>query len=282
VTDQPYSPPVDKLLTQGDKDLRGGDWLDYRSLGLTDADIPELIRMALDEQLIQSDDDGEAYAAIHAWRALGQFKAVAAVEPLLIHFTYAEDFDKWWDWATEELPTVYGMIGAPAIPALSTYLVANQKSKYAASYAAESLREIGMANSEVKEECVGIIQRALENFADNDEGLNAFLIGDLIKLEAVEAAPLMQRAFEADAVDESVYGDWEEVQVDLGLKAQRDPKPTNPFMSRILANIESRAHFDEELNKTTRAERPKGKAVQKKEKNKRKQAKKTRKANRRK
>ena len=47
---------------------------------------------------------------------------------------------------------------------------------------------------------------------------NGFLIRYLIKLQAVEAAPLMERAFAADRADLSIVGDWEDAQVDLGLK----------------------------------------------------------------
>ena len=43
-----------------------------------------------------------------------------------------------------------------------------------------------------------------------------------MELEAVEAAPLMERAFVANLVDESLRGDWEEVQMDLGLKPFRE------------------------------------------------------------
>lgn len=37
----------------------------------------------------------------------------------------------------------------------------------------------------------------------------------------MEAAPLMQAAFEADHVDIMMRGDWEDVQVDLGLLPER-------------------------------------------------------------
>jgi hypothetical protein len=43
----------------------------------------------------------------------------------------------------------------------------------------------------------------------------------------VEAAPVIEQAFRADQVDEMVVGDWEDVQVDFGLKARRE-KPRRP------------------------------------------------------
>lgn len=40
--------------------------------------------------------------------------------------------------------------------------------------------------------------------------LNGFIVGYLVDLEAVEAAPLMERAFAAGRVDVSIMGDWAE------------------------------------------------------------------------
>jgi hypothetical protein len=42
----------------------------------------------------------------------------------------------------------------------------------------------------------------------------------------VESAPVMEAAFAADRVDISINGDWEDVQVELGLLPERrTPKP---------------------------------------------------------
>src|SRR5579864_7878643 len=48
---------------------------------------------------------------VHAWRALGQLRAVEAVEPLLELFDRLEDDD----WVHEELPAVFGLIGPARI-----------------------------------------------------------------------------------------------------------------------------------------------------------------------
>lgn len=59
----------------------------------------------------------------------------------------------------------------------------------------------------------------LEPFGDNDILLNAILIGCLMDLGAVEAAPVMEAAFRAGRVDLRHAGDWEDVQVDMGAAA---------------------------------------------------------------
>ena len=71
-----YSPPVDKLLTYGDAHEHGGDpqdWPEYLELGIGPEHIPDLIRMATDEELRWAElDTLEVWAPIHAWRTARQ------------------------------------------------------------------------------------------------------------------------------------------------------------------------------------------------------------------
>jgi len=81
-SDYGYPPPVSELLTLGDCSKIGA-WPDYLALGLGPQHIPDLIRMALDEELHWADSDSlDVWLPVHAWRALGQLRAEAAVEPL--------------------------------------------------------------------------------------------------------------------------------------------------------------------------------------------------------
>ena len=78
--------------------------------------------------------------------------------------------------------------------------------------------KIGMSHAEAQEACITALTQQLEAFRKNDRELNGFLISFLVDLQAIEIAPLMQRAYAAGRVDEIVMGDWEDVQVALGLK----------------------------------------------------------------
>ena len=80
-----YQQPVDKLLTCGMNGWITPDkWPDYRKLGIGPEHIPDLIRMATDEELNEANEQNtEVWAPMHAWRALGQLRAVEAIEPLL-------------------------------------------------------------------------------------------------------------------------------------------------------------------------------------------------------
>ena len=50
-------------------------------------------------------------------------------------------------------------------------------------------------------------------------------------MEAVEAAPVIERAFAAGRIDESIAGDWPEVQYDLGLTDT--PPPSRSFLGPV-------------------------------------------------
>src|SRR5262249_13426827 len=67
-----YRPPLDRLLTLGHPDDldQGKDWSGYFDLGIGSEDIPDLIRMATDPDLLDSEDaDSDlVWAPVHAWR----------------------------------------------------------------------------------------------------------------------------------------------------------------------------------------------------------------------
>lgn len=217
-----YRPPVAQLLALGDP-FDGPDEISYRQLGLSEADVPELCRLVRAATLYDdAADDLEAYACVHAWRALGELRAEAAVDTLIGEFHHVETDD----WVAEELPDILGKIGPGAIAALTAYLGDDSNETWARSIAISSLTAIAQSFPETRDRCVAILSDQLARFAERDALLNALLIGELCTLDVVEAAPLMEQAFAAEAVDLMHMGDWEEVQIELGLLERRlTPKP---------------------------------------------------------
>jgi len=216
---QDYSLPVAQLLALGDP--RGErEWRDYLKLGFKSEHVPDLIRMALDEDLHTAvSESKEVWSPIHAWRTLGQLRAQDAIEPLLALFQRIdEDGD---DWVGEELHEVYGMIGVAAIPALVRYLSDASHGLWARVGASNGLEDIAEHFPNSHSECIGAITAQLEQFSKNEPTLNGCLIADLLDLNAVESAPVMERAFAAQRVDISVAGDWEDIQIEFGMKKER-------------------------------------------------------------
>lgn len=69
---------------------------------------------------------------------------------------------------------------------------------------------------------MAVLTAELEKYETHDPEFNAFIVADLVELQALEAAPVIQRAFEAEQVAEFIMGDWEDAQIELGLKAERE------------------------------------------------------------
>lgn len=277
-----YSPPVDQLLTYKEPGIeKAEDWPDYSQLGLGSEHIPDLIRMATDQSLIEGEEEDEESVTwggpIHAWRALGQLHAEAAIEPLLSLFQTQKDND----WVMEELPDVFGMIGPTALPSLKTFLADSSNDEWARITASTSIEKVGIYSPEARSTCIEILSNqmeaflAKEMFVEDDYEVNSFLIVALTNLQAKEAAPLIERAFNADRVDESIMGDWMEVQYDLGLLPPEEA--TRIRVRRLSQRVSILSNFDTEAAP--------GKAhgrgdVHKKTKHKNKLAKQSRKKNR--
>jgi len=224
MTKSDYTEPVSQLLTLGDE-FDQSEWRDYSVLGLTTDHIPDLVRMALDEDLWVDTESNEIWAGIHAWRALGQLRAADAVKPLATLF---DDLDgDINEWVSEDLPEVFGLIGPDAVPPLCDYIEEPGHGQWACVAASNSLVKIAERYPVTRAEVTNIISKKLEHFAEQERQLNACLVANLVHdLNAVETAPIIERAFAADAVDLSFMGDWEAVQIELGLlEARLTPEP---------------------------------------------------------
>ena len=228
-----YSPPVDKLLTLGKPEpVDWEDWLNYLEFGLGPEHIPDLLRMLTDDdlftdELMQDVEKAEGWAPYHALRALGQIKDAAAIEPLLSKAERLLGGDKGLgEWAIEELPDVFGLIGPAAIPALTAYIADESHDVRSRINAATGLEKIGTMHPEAREESIAALTRQLEQAEENDSELNAFIISALLGLQATEAASVVEQAFATDNVDMSIVGDWDDVQAELGLKPPKERPPS--------------------------------------------------------
>jgi hypothetical protein len=213
-TESAYSPPVDRLLTY--KDCRKlKKWPNYPELfGFTAEHIPDLIRMTTDPELNWADSESlGVWAPIHAWRALGQLHAEAAIAPLL---EMADELEE-SEWLGEELPEVFALIGAAAIEPCREFLADSSHPFYSRITAAFCLEKIGNTHPELRSECVAALTEQLSHFQKNSPELNGFIVSYLLDLKAVESAPVMERAFAAKWVDDSIAGDWLDIQYSLDL-----------------------------------------------------------------
>ena len=273
-----FSGPVLALFPLGEESARSDPWPNYLDLGITSGHIPELLRILDEIEEFWPDVDvenaPESYAPIHAWRALGQLRAEQAIPKLIELIVWNEE--EFSDWMMDDIPEVMGMIGPAAIPSLREYLLKSDKLEWASVTLAHGLAEIGHRHPEQHDACVDVLQSALALYETNSETVNAFLISYLADLKAVEAAPLVEKAYHADAVDLSVLGDFEDFQIQLGLLEERQTPPPRYLWAR-----DPQAAWESD-EKTRSEEGRRQRAQEKKEKAKQKQAKKARKRHKKK
>ncbi len=227
-----YHPPVKQLLSLDEP--KRDERLNYAALGISSADVPDLIRMATDKLLHEGPDESPVvFAPIHAWRALGELRAPEAIAPLVQIFQRVDDYPD--DWVGEDVPRVLGGFGAAVIAPVAAYLADATRGEWSRVIAAKTFRYIGKSHPELRNECVAVLNAQLERFAEQSETVNAFLISPLIDLKAVEFMPLIERAFASGRVDEMVAGDFEDVQIEFGLKQQRE-HPHKPNKLTIMGD----------------------------------------------
>ncbi len=270
-----YPEPVAKLLTLGETDIHDED--DYLRMGFTRADIPELIRLVEDSEIRslpwgENDEvPPEVYAQVHAWRTLGQLEAVEAIPSFIGLLHWIDDDGD--DFVGEEIPVMLGKLGTAAILPCREALADRTRKEFERIAAGTALVEIGKQHPEAREACVQALISTLENYRDDDVSINAFTLLNLADLKAVEAAPLAKEIYEAECMDESVMGDYEDFQVRVGLLKER----ITPYqgLSAVQKELLMPGFMDMSGVRTQK------KADQaKKEKAKRKQAKKARRRNR--
>jgi hypothetical protein len=250
-------------------------------MGFTREHISELIRLVEDKDLrwmekpddIPEDEDlTEWYGQIHAWRTLAQLKAEEAIPALIDNLQEIDEFDD--EWYGEDAFEVFPMIGIAAIRPLAEYLGDNENGTYARVAASVSLQKMSETHPETRDECVAAIVSVLEKYRENDETINGSMISDLMQMSAgLENVQLIEEAFKANCVDIFIDGDFEDVQVKLGLIEKRitTRRRLGPFL------------FDGDSGHVFTSDNLPGvKKAVKKEKNKRKLEKKSRKRNRKK
>jgi hypothetical protein len=261
---------VSQLLTLGETDIHASR--NYLKMGFTREHIPDLIRLVEDKELrnLPWDEKGnvppQVYAQVHAWRALAQLGAVAAIPSFIALLHYIDDDDD--DYIGEEIPVMLGKLGAPAIHPCREYLADSSHSTFARVAAGYALSEVGKQHPETRDACIQALISTLQDYQNDDETVNAFSLSYLAELRAVEAAPLAEEIFKAGRAEIEVAGDYEDYQIRVGLLQKRVTQSkfrsiTDVEFSQIVTGVST--------------EKQRVRETEKKAKNKRKQEKKARK-----
>jgi hypothetical protein len=170
----------------------------------------------LGDSALHSAGEPRAWAPVHAWRALAQLRATDAIAPLLTVLDTVDD-----DWVSEDVPRALAVLGEAIVEPIAAYLADDSKGLFSRAGASEALVRLATTSPSMRGPVIDILTNHLSRLDGANADLNSFIVSDLVELDAVEAVPAIERAFAADVVEWEVCGDWEDVQVDLGLLAAR-------------------------------------------------------------
>lgn len=219
-TSKPYAPPVDALLTLGNA-VEKSVQERRDTLGIGQEHVPDLARMAHDRTLHRADEDDPAgWAPIHAGELLRGLDVSAVVGELV------PLFDLHNEWFSSSLPEALGRAGQPALPLLRDYLADHSRWVWGHTHAISALEEIGRQHPDLRDEVVAVLNEVLREAEHYDEIICSYAMSALVDLDAVEALPLIRRAFELGKIDEMVRGDWAMILDELGV----EPEPDDPLI----------------------------------------------------
>jgi hypothetical protein len=249
---------------QGDPDY-------VTEFGLQPGHISALVEIARKWAENDEPPEDEWSAPVHAWRALAQLRAVEVVEPLLaMQNRLDERGDQWY---LEEFHDVFGVIGAPAVAALSAYLADRNNTEFPRISTANGLCEIGKRHPEMRPQVVDVLASQLAEHEPGVYALNGSLVGYLADLKAVESAEVIERSFAAGVVDEMVSGDWTKIREELGVPGlglvPDRPRPTRPHFT-LAGSLDQPVSADREGRERQQQMDRKAKAKGKQEKKARK------------
>ncbi len=216
-----YVDPVRQLLTFGEStEFNHKKWPDYVTrFGFGPEHSDALIRMACDAQLSALDREAiEVWAPLHAWRALGQLRAEAAIEPLLALFDPSTIDDD----CIIEVPEVFGMIGPAAMAPLAAYLADRSHLEWSMVAAMSGVAAIVERHPEYRDIGIEIVAKMLPQRRNESKVVIGAAVSRLVELRAVEAIDAIRAAFRRGAVESLFHGTLEVVEIELGL---REPRP---------------------------------------------------------
>ncbi|HYN87370.1 MAG TPA: SEC-C metal-binding domain-containing protein [Ardenticatenaceae bacterium] len=195
--------------------------------------VPELARIATDEELLWADgDDPVVWAPYHAIELLGRLRAVETAEALLPLLNMDDD------WIPAHLTDeVFPAFGPDVIPLLVGRMAERKGDVSGRVNVLDSLRKLGQQYPAERERIVEALAGALNpNHAAREDDLwfHGWVIAALMDLDAREAWPTIEAAFRAGAVDETVAGDLEDVR-----------KALRPDLPPIVDVEEPATRFDE-------------------------------------
>lgn len=207
---------------------------DWRAVPLrcAEEDIPELLRIATDLEILPTDDPSDDVweTGVMAWYELGRFgpkKAEEILPPLveLLSHPWGDDYG-WDDLRSEELSRIFTHLGSDLPEIFDEVLNDPDSTSRQTGPIIEAYRRIAEAKPDRRDAILDRTTEALKQHAELDETTNAFLVGLLIDLKAVESIDVVREVYRAGNATIDFCGDLEDVEIAFGVRKERStPKP---------------------------------------------------------
>src|SRR5207248_10479946 len=120
------------------------------------------------------------------------------------------------------------------------YLVERSRGESSRMNATTAIEKIGERFPEAREACIAVLTRQLERAEEEVPALNGFIISHLVDLKAVEALPAIREAYRAGAVDFTILGDFQDAEIELGVREKRSSPPQYPSLAEAYGLVAPR------------------------------------------
>ena len=234
-----YDGRVAKLLTLGRDILTRVDRYSYvEKFGFGQEDVPQLLKLANDMQIYNYDysdipeDEGlEFFGVIHAWNVLSELEVPEAKELFIevIENGDDEDYDEW-------ILSDFRRLIKPYRKEMYEFFVErSQLEEYNVWTRLEYIEAIGdmLRAKEVTQEKVDAYIVKMLSSSDN-KIVNATVISLCMDEKFTHHYELIKECFERNAVDIDHIGDLEDVEIEMGLREERETEKELTEMQKMI------------------------------------------------
>ena len=148
-------------------------------------------------------EDNKQWMPLHAVKLLGMLADPRALPQLVNALILACEVND--DWIMEDLPTVFGRIGPPAIPLLEEFIHAHERdNKFwrSRSIAVDGLVAIALNNPHEQERILTFLHELF--FKEDDPEFLGFAAGSILDLGDPSSIPVLEKALDRGVIDEFI------------------------------------------------------------------------------
>lgn len=222
-----YSGNVAKLLTLGRPIVNPRNELSYtKDLGIDESDTEQLMQLADDMDIyhyvfgdVTDDEALEFFGVIHAWKALSELKVPEAKAYFIERFE-AYDWDDPDEWIIGEIRPLIAPYRYDMYEDIVQYVEDDTHSEWVRMEYLEIVKDMIEAKEVALPE-VNLFLAKLLQVCDSTI-VNAGAISMCMDLKLIEHHDLIKKCFERKAVDIDHIGDLEEVEIEMGLRTERE------------------------------------------------------------